>query len=244
MRRFFVLKENINGNFITIDGGDFSHLKNVLRLKENDKVVCICGDGKHYFCYIEKIELSKAICKIEKIEIAKTSPKTNVVLFQPLLKNENFELVIQKLTELGIKKIIPFESSFAVSKWKEEKLARFNKIAVEASKQCGRAEFLEVERQITFKSLLQKIKEFDLVIFAWEKANENNSLKQILSQNQNLKNIGLIIGSEGGFSENEANSLIEAGAKPVWLGERILRAETASIAVASVLMYTCGEWEN
>lgn len=238
MRRFFVKSENITENEIVINEKEFEHLHNVLRLRENDKLVCFSGDGLEYFCSIKQILPSKAICQIEKIEKSKTATGKKITLFQGALKSDKFEFVIQKMSELGLNKVVPFESAFSVAKVKSEKIDRYQKIATEASKQCQRADVLEVGKVLTLKQLAQEIKNYDLVLFAYEKEDEN-SLANI--KVKDFENIALIVGSEGGFSEKEAQTLIQAGAKSISLGKRILRAETAPITLASIVMFLLGE---
>lgn len=254
MRRFFV-KKIIDSEKIILEGSDYNHLKNVLRFKVGDEIICFCGDGKDYFCEIISLENQKVLCKIQKIQLSDKTPKSKVTLFQALLKSDKFEFIIQKMSELGLTSIIPFESTFTVSKLKEGKTLRYNKISIEASKQCGRADFLKVHDGITFNEMLEKLKGFEIVIFANE--NENNtSIKDVINNYDDTSHflplgdkcegtlnsqIALIVGSEGGFSEKEIFEIISRGAKSVSLGKRILRAETASITLASIIMFLLGE---
>lgn len=238
MRRFFVEKNCIKDDVIEIKGKEFEHLFNVLRLRENDNIVCFCGDGNDYFCSIKTLGANNALCQITKIEKSKSTPACNVSLFQGSLKGDKFEFLIQKMTELGIGKIFPFESAFSVAKIRNEKMQRYQKIATEASKQCGRSDVLTVHEPLTFQKMLSILTEFDIIVFAYEKEIAN-SLKNLALEN--CKNIALVVGSEGGFSEKEANSLKEIGAKTITLGKRILRAETAPITLASIVMFLIGE---
>ena len=158
------------------------------------------------------------------------NPKANIVLFQGLPKGDKLELIIQKLNELGISKIIPFDSDFTIAKFNSSKLERLNKIAVESSKQCGRSKSLQVESCISFKQMIEEINKFQTVLFAYE-----NERTTYLKDINLLGDIAIIVGSEGGFSEKEVNALLKTNAKIVGLGNRILRCETASIAMASYL---------
>lgn len=238
MRRFFVDQKNIKDDVIEITGSQFEHLFNVLRMRENDKIVCFCANGKDYFCKIAKITVDSALCQIEKIEESQKTPVHNVTLFQGALKNDKFEFLIQKMSELGLFEIIPFESGFSVAKIRTEKTQRYQKIAQEASKQCTRADVLNVGEPLTFKNMLTKLKEYDLVLFAYEKETQS-SISSL--QLENFKKIAFIVGSEGGFSDKESQMLKEAGAKTITLGKRILRAETATITLASIIMFLLGE---
>ena len=238
MRRFFVDKKNIKEHTIEIRGNEWNHLFHVLRQKENDRMICFCGDGNDYHCIIEKILDDVAICKIEKVEPSNKTPHHNVTLFQGALKLDKFEFLIQKMSELGLKEIVPFESAFSIAKVKSEKWERYQKIASEASKQCQRADVLSVGAPLSFKNMLTKLKEYDIVLFAYEKETKNTLQNLNLSEYQN---IAFVIGSEGGFSQSESEALSEAGVTTITLGKRILRAETASIAMASIIMHLLGE---
>lgn len=245
MRRFYITKENINENTVTVSGDDFSHLKNVLRLNIGDSIVCFSGDGLEYVCQIELFSPGNeknGFCTCSILEKRKiTSKNFTFTLFQAMPKGDKIELIIQKMTELGLDKIVPFESKFTIAKPQKDKTGRFNKIALEACKQCGRADILTVENPISFSQLLTMLpSSYDLILFAYEKQGQS-SLKEILSDaKKSAKNkplsIAMIIGSEGGFSEEEADKL-KTLSKPVSLGKIILRCETAPIVLATLVNY-------
>lgn len=227
MRRFKIQSPEKE---IKLDGEEHLHISQVLRLKINDKITCFCEDEFDYL--YEIIDMQKKYTTLKFIEKThnNANPKANIVLFQGLPKGDKLELIIQKLNELGVNKIIPFDSDFTIAKFNPSKLDRLNKIASESSKQCGRSKSLQVENCISFKQMLEEINKFQTVLFAYE--NERTiKLKDI----NLLGDIAIIVGSEGGFSENEVNALLRTNAKIVGLGTRILRCETASIAMASYL---------
>src|SRR5690554_3807123 len=147
MKRYFVKESNINQSKkkLFIVDEEFNHAKNVIRQKIGDKIICFSGDGNEYFCKVKEIKNNQMHCIIEKQQISAKTPLQNLTLFQGSLKNNNFELVIQKAAEIGLKAIIPFESSYSVAKIKPEKLQRFQKISQSASKQCTRADIMQVE---------------------------------------------------------------------------------------------------
>lgn len=240
MRRFFTQAKNIE-NTLVLTGGEFVHLKNVLRLKVGDEIVVFNGDGFDYFCKIKTIEDESATLNVLKKEKSEKTPKNKITLFQGVLKQDKFEYLIQKMAELGVSKIIPFESSFTVSKMKAKKLERYKKICVSASKQCGRSDMLEVGEGLTLKQLSKTLEKFDEVVFAYERENKFK-LENLNLQKTEGKNIAVIVGSEGGFSEKEAQMLVEAGAKSVSLGKRILRAETAPVMLVGIIMFLLGEF--
>ncbi len=224
---------------IFLFGEEFFHLKNVLRLKEGDKVACFCGDGKDYLCEIESFEKERAVLVVQEILQEETTPQVEVTVFQGTLKLDKFELVLQKLAELGIKKVVPFESSFSVVKLKPEKVERYKKISISASKQCKRADFMQVENKLSFKEMLKSLEKFDKVIFAYEKENQT-SLKDLKFDKK--EKIAIIVGSEGGFSTQEVENLEKLeNLATITLGKRILRAETAVITLSSLIMFLLDE---
>lgn len=239
MRRFYFETENQNQNNIILLGEEFNHLKNVLRLKEGTTVVCVCGDGKDYVCQIKEIDKDKALLELLNVLEAETTPKANVSVFQGTLKLDKFELVLQKLAELGVLKVVPFESAFSVAKIKPEKIERYKKISISASKQCKRADFMQVGQKHSFKEMLKALQEYDKVIFAYEKEGQG-SLKTLKLEKQ--EKVAIVVGSEGGFSQAEVEALEKLdNLKTISLGKRILRAETAVIALASLVMFVLDE---
>ncbi len=229
MKRFYV--DNIISSK-TIVGEEFNHLKKVLRCEVGEKIICICGDGNEYICEITRITAELAEIKILEVKKCNHDSSIELTVFMGLPKGEKFEFLIQKLSELGVSNLIPFESSYTIAKPKDKKLERYKKIALEACKQCGRSKPMQVEECISFKNLLNKIKEFDICYFAYENADNGN-----FNDVKDKTNVAIIVGAEGGFSEEEANKLIQNGAKIVTLGKRILRCETAPLYAVSVINY-------
>ena len=228
MKRFFAQNK---GNYLEIDGEELKHLA-VLRCEIGEQIVCICNDEFEYFCTISEITKKYVRCEIKNKQICVANPKKNIVLFQGLPKLDKLELITQKATELGISKIIPFESDFTIAKPNENKIERLKKITIEACKQCGRSVPVQIEAPVKFKNIISLIKDFDLVLFA------NETKKDIMDINfNNSKNIAIIIGSEGGFSEREIQALINENVTQIGLGQRILRTETASIVLCGLVSY-------
>lgn len=234
MKRFYFEKEKLDSNYITLDGGEISHLS-VLRISEGDKITCFCGDEYDYNCTIQEIGKKRAILRIDEKIINNANPKTVIDVFQALPKSEKLELITQKLTELGVSNIYPFESDFTIAKRNDGKIDRINKIAVEACKQCGRSIPLIVHNVVKFNNIIEKLKEYDCVIFAYEKSTKN--IKDIELKGK----IAIVVGSEGGFSENEVNLLLKENIESISLGSRILRTETASITLAGFVMLSLGD---
>ena len=240
MKRFFVNKQlNINENFV-IDGIEHNHIKNVMRMQVGDEIILVCGDEFDYKATI--IAMSKGDTKVaitgKEENIYNSTSK--VTVFQALVKSDNMSLIVQKLTELGVNTFVPFESEFITSKDKFGKVNKLQEISNQSIKQCKRSIPMNVLDTMTFSKMCEELKNYDLIVFANE-CERSRSLKDL--DFDNAKNVAIIVGSEGGFSASEIERLVGLGANSVTLGKRILRAETASIALTSVVMCMLGEWD-
>ena len=232
MQRYFINKEF---NQIVFNNEQIHHILKVMRMKENDLLEAVLSNK----CYLVKIT-SVDPFSYETIEEIKTNPELSIdlTLLYCLPKGDKLDLVIQKATEIGVKRIILVQSSRCVCRFKKEdyqrKLERFNKIALEASEQSHRLIVPEINEIIDFKDI--KNYHFDHSFIAYENENNNdfkNSLKHV-KQNQS---VAVIIGSEGGFSLEEVQYAENCGYQSLSLGKRILRSETACIYALSVLSF-------
>lgn len=213
---------------------DYNHIVNVMRLKVGDNLTVFNGTNFNYETEIVEIDKKTIKCKVIKKSENKIK-NSNVTVFQALLKGEKLDYLVQKLTEINVEKLVLFESEFTISKWKEDKLKKIEKISIEACKQCGRSVPLKIEFLKNVQSVIKSFSNFDYVIFAYEKSND--SLKNVLKKLNNNK-VCLIVGSEGGFSEDEADLICNAeNVSCVSLGDTILRAETASLSLAYTTIY-------
>ena len=238
MKRFYVNDKLDLSNQVKIEGIEHNHIKNVMRMKEGDQIILVCGDDYDYIANIDKITKGDTIVTIIDKKINEYNSKSDVTVFQALVKSENMSLIVQKLTELGVKDFYPFESEFITSKDKFGKSNKLQEISNQSVKQCKRSIPMTVHNTLSFKEMIKKLKDFDMVIFANE-CEKQDKLQDDLLRN---KKVAIIIGSEGGFSENEIACIVNSGAKSITMGRRILRAETAAIALTSVVMFTMGEW--
>lgn len=239
MHKFFVEDYQIDDRQVIIDSEDYNHIVNVLRMKKGDKILVTNKNSqKTYNCEIKEINADKVICNIIDEENKNIEMNVQVDIFQGLPKADKMEYIIQKCVELGVHKIVPVNMKYCVAKIKDEekKNIRWNKISEVAAKQSKRNSIPKVENSINMTQLYDEIKNYDLVIVAYE--NEDNiTLKDILKSEENPKNIAIIIGPEGGISFDEVENLTKSGAKKASLGNRILRTETAPIAVLSMIVY-------
>ena len=239
MKRFFINEQlNINSKFV-IDGIEHNHIKNVMRMNVGDEIILVCGDEYDYFAKIISMSKGETGVFVSDKQLNEHNPVCDLTVFQALVKSDNMSLIVQKLTELGVKNFVPFESEFITSKDKFGKVHKLQEISNQSIKQCKRSIPMRVCDTLTFDKMVDSLKIYDLVIFANEcEKTENLSNINISSKDK----VAVIIGSEGGFSSYEIEKLATCGAKSVSLGRRILRAETASIALSSVVMYLMGEW--
>ena len=241
MVRFFVNTNDITDNIITIKDKDAYHIARSLRMAVGDEI-SVCDEcGAVYLACLTKIRDEE--CSAEIISTTETSSESpvEITLYMAYPKGDKLETIVQKSVELGASVIVPFESSRCIKRPAEDKLAkiteRLNRIAEEAAKQCKRSKLPSVERMIKFPELLTKIVGYDLTLFCYE-GEGTESLKSVL--NKYVKRdgrIAVIIGSEGGFSEAEAESITDKGARCVNLGPRILRCETAPDYCLAAISY-------
>jgi len=245
MHRFFVEKHQIIGDTIQILGTDVKHIKDVIRLKQGEKIE-ISSEGITYICEIELLSKGKILAKIiDKREGTNEAP-IHIVLYQGLAKGNKMDLIIQKTTEIGVKEIYPVATNRSIVKIndikkEQSKVERWSSIADEAAKQSKRDILPKVHNIISFDEMVMLLKDEQniLVPYENEKANSmNDKLKNITNK---TNKIHLIIGPEGGFEDIEIKKLKSIGGQIITLGPRILRTETAGIVAATIILYELGD---
>lgn len=239
MKKIFV--DNINDGICTLTGDNHNHLSTVLRARIGDTVV-LCQNAVDYECVIEKITKNETVLRIISSEKCESDADIFVTLYFAILKGDKNETVVQKCTELGVKDFRPFVSANCECRPEKLKCERLNKIITEAAQQCGRGTLPKINKISTFAEIVNETDNFDLVVFPYERA-VDVPLKEVITGINKGSKIAVIIGSEGGFTKQEAEMLSDKGVKPVTLGKRILRAETASVAVVSAIMYEGDQWK-
>ncbi|HEY8443661.1 MAG TPA: RsmE family RNA methyltransferase [Clostridia bacterium] len=233
-KRFFA--EYTDDDIIILKDQEHHHLANVLRLQTGEQVAVCFNDGYDNICEIIEIKKNHAVLKRLSREKNQNEASVDLTLFQAAPKGDKLDLIVQKSVELGVNRIVPFLSQFTQVKEHSVKTERLNKIALEAAKQCGRALAPEVEQPKKFSEILPRLKEYDFVLMPYELETQVD-IKTALATAQNPRKIAVIIGSEGGFCQEEVELAREYNAQVVTLGNRILRAETAAISVVSIVMY-------
>ena len=242
MHNFFVEENDRNADNFYISGTDYNHIKKVLRMKIGDTFLVSCN-GISNLCELNKIEENIAIAKIIEENYNDTNLPVEIYLFQGLPKADKMELIIQKTVELGVSAIIPTEMNRCVVKLEEkkkrQKQERWQAIAESAAKQSKRNSIPEVYETVSYKKALEIAKDLDLLLVPNENKDGMKSTKEALKKIKSGMKIGIIIGPEGGFDENEIESAIDNGGNIISLGKRILRTETAAItAVGMCMLYT------
>lgn len=229
---------------IEADGKDFHYLKSVLRLCEGSEIHLFNGQGDSWRAVIEHYAGQRASLRILKKE-ERAAPPVDVTLAQSLPKSDKMDFIVQKGTELGVGRIIPFLSSRSVPRpdtgRQENRLRRWRRIAAEASRQCGRSSVPEITDIITFDEMLEHRRETVLGLLFWEGERER-SLKSLLrgESARERSSFFIVVGPEGGFSRDETDRALSSGMLTVTLGPYILRTETAPLAILSILQYERG----
>ncbi|WP_333871385.1 16S rRNA (uracil(1498)-N(3))-methyltransferase [Desulforamulus putei] len=244
MPRFFVQPEQIKGNTALITGPDVKHISRVLRMAAGDALTLLDGTGSVYLAEICEINKEEILCRLLGQEKTDSEPNLKVTLVQGLPKGDKMETIIQKCTELGVHRIIPLAAARSVVKLEGKKVAerqeRWQRVAMEAAKQCRRTGVPEVQRLRNWDEVLAGIPSGVLALMPWEDEKQQ-SLKEVLQSVAAPSEVYLFIGPEGGFAPEEAARVREKGFHRVTLGSRILRTETAGPAALTMVLYHYGE---
>ncbi len=234
LKRFFVDKIE---EMSELCGEEFEHAKNVLRLGVGDEVILLDNSGKEYTAVIAQVEKKRMLLNVVREEVGTREANVDVCLLFGYLKNaDKNEFIVQKAVELGVKKIGVFSSEFSSAYMNANKLERLNKVAKEAAKQCLRSTAPEIVYYDSLGKALSSADGYENKLFACEFATESKRDVSALTGAT-----AIVIGSEGGFSRAEEEFASSLGFASVTLGKRILRAETAAVALTSVVMFALGE---
>lgn len=245
MYRFYIDQNDICGKNIIITGADVNHIKNVLRLERGDWIIACDGMGKDYISRIAVIDSTCIKLETCKVQESGTELGTSLVLFQGVPKGDKMEFIIQKSVELGVSAIVPVFMNRCVVKLNKEKSLkkqeRWQKIAEAAAKQSGRGIVPEVNIPVTLKEAFDIAASLEYNIIPYELQDGIEKSREVIKEACGKKSAGIFIGPEGGFEKEEVQDAISMGIKPVSLGKRILRTETAGMAVLSIMMFQMQE---
>ena len=216
-------------------------MKHVLRMKPGEEVLISDGTGRDYTCEVEAFEPDRAVVRIHSVCDSRMELPAEIWLFQGLPKADKMELIIQKAVELGACQVIPVETKRCVvrldGKKAAKKVERWQQIAESAAKQAGRGYIPKVADVMPFPSALELAGELDVCLIPYELAEGMEYTRSVIEGIRPGQSVGIFIGPEGGFEREEIDLALASGAKALTLGRRILRTETAGLAVLSVLMY-------
>lgn len=242
MHCFYTEKENMIGKQVCITGTDVNHIKNVLRMEAGETITVCDGEGTFYECVLDTLSKERIEAQVLNSRQAETELPVKITLFQGLPKKDKMELIIQKAVELGVDEIVPVATRFCVAKLEDakkekKKLERWQEIARAAAKQSGRGVIPKVKPLLTYKEALETAALLDECIIPYEKAAGMRAAGEKICEMAKQRSVGIFIGPEGGFSEEEVEMAMASGITPISLGKRILRTETAGLCILSVLMF-------
>lgn len=243
MHRFYIDSSAEGCDEITITGDDVVHITRVLRLGEGDEIiVCDCV-GYDCLCKVVRTSKDEVTAKVQSREKNNAEANIDITVYQGVPKGDKLDTVVQKCVELGAVRIVPvaMKRCVAVIKDPAKKAQRLQKIAHEAAKQCGRARVPRVDCVMSFADALADASGADLRLLPYE-AEKMSSIKNVLRQSNDVKNISIFIGPEGGFDPSEVELAKDRGFSVVSMGPRILRTETAPLAAITAVMYELGDW--
>jgi 16S rRNA (uracil1498-N3)-methyltransferase len=242
MQRYFINPRQWNGDTIQIEGEDVHHMIRVMRMRPGDRVICCDGQGSDLLAELTDAAGDRVRLQVLEQRPSQGEPGVAVTVAQALLKGDKWEWVLQKGTELGAVSFLPFLSERSVVKLDgnkaDKKRERWQKIVKEAAEQSHRGSIPAVQSPVDWNGILEKIRANRPVLFAYEGGGV--PLQQALGEGP-FQHMMLVVGPEGGFTPREAEQAQAAGARAVTLGSRILRAETAPLALLSSILYSHGE---
>jgi len=237
MRRFFAPPENFSDERVRLDKDETRHLRDVLRLREGEEVSVFDGEGREYRCTISEIGKKDSTLKvIGEMEPAAPESALEITVAASMLSGEKYDLIIQKAVELGVAKFIPIHTVRCDVRLTDggKRMDRWRRIAMEATKQTGRAKLMEIAEPTAFDKLLADLKGEDVVLFSERDGRDLGTVSPD-------KKITACYGPKGGWDDTELELASKHGVKIVTLGGRILRAETAAIAITAIVQHRFGD---
>ena len=245
MHRFFAEPGQIGGKEIVITGADVNHIRNVLRMRTGEEVLIADGRGAEYRCKLTDLSENEVRAQILWKLDGNAELASAVTLFQGIPKSDKMDLIVQKCVELGVDRIVPVSTKRAVvkldAKKEQTRLKRWNTISESAAKQSGRGVIPEVSGVMSFGKALEEAKKLDVLLIPYERAEHMAETRRVMGEIRPGQSVGIFIGPEGGFEESEVEEAVAAGAQAITLGRRILRTETAGLAVMAMLGYLLEE---
>lgn len=245
MHQFFIESKLEAPEFVWIEGEDARHIERVLRMRVGELVYIVLNHQVQWQGEIEAFDSGRVqVALVEKMPAPEADP-ARIVLYQGIPKSDKMDWIVQKATELGVEGIVPVQMKRSVSRIEkkdkaEKKRTRWQRIADEAAKQSKRLTIPRVELAVDFKTFIDDLEPNSQVLVAYEDEKHQGLHKPLLAVDPS-KPIGIVVGPEGGFEADEIDALRTAGAEIIGLGRRILRTETASLALIALIQYECGD---
>ncbi len=244
MHRFFVSPEGFSEKTVTIKGPDVNHIRTVLRMKPGDWIEVIDGEGFRCEVVLAEVERDHVRGEILSKTVMQTESPVNIRMGQALIKGNAFDLLVRKATELGVHSIVTIKTQRCVARLAKEsesyRTQRWQRIAEEASKQCGRSRVPEIHSTVlSVEEFCQQSSGCDLKVVFWE--GEQKTHLQNITAPESVTSIAFLAGPEGGWTEEEIGFLIQQGFQTVTLGPRLLKADSASLVILSLLQHRWGD---
>lgn len=237
MRRFYAPGEKSPGMTVGLSTEETRHLRDVLRLKIGDEVSVFDGEGREFRSRISEIgKMGSALHVLDEIAPASPESPLEITIAPTVLNGDKYDLIVQKAVELGVSVLIPIESIRGDVKVRdaEKRIARWRRIALEATKQSGRAKLMRLAEPVDFRLLIENVRSDDYVLFSERDGGDFSTVPA-------GKTITAIFGPKGGWEDSELELARSKNVKIVTLGGRILRAETAAIAITAILQHRSGD---
>ena len=245
MHRFFISAEAWDGSNVILDGGQAHQIVRVLRMTPGEHIIVLDNSGWEFELVLKEVNEKQVIGSLLEKRLCDQEPKSQLTLYQSLLKRENFEWVLQKCTELGVSQFFPTLCERTVRQDQVGKLDRWGKIVREAAEQSGRGRLPTISTPLRLSTAVAQARNYDCALVAWEEERAfslGQAVGELAERTAPVK-IALFIGPEGGFSAQEIEIARSHGIQPVSLGKLILRAETAAVAAATIALQGLGEMQ-
>lgn len=244
MHRFFVPRERLQDGRVLLTGRFAHQIRNVLRMEPGEHIIVLDNIGWEYTVVLTKVSRVEVMGEVVSRQQSQAEPQTQITLYQSLLAREKFELVLQKCTEVGVTHYVPMITQRCIVRRPEDitpnKLSRWQSIITEAAEQSGRGRIPQLKSSVSFSDAVSGLIAFDRCFIGALQAGQN--LRELLRERDTKQvNVALLVGPEGGFTEQEIALACSKGATAFSLGKRILRTETAAIVASAVILYELGE---
>jgi len=248
MHRFFVTDQSLRGKQVTLTGQQAHQIHNVLRMGPGDHIIVLDNTGSEYTVALTEVGRQQVLGQVMYKQPVQAEPRTQITLYQSILAREKFEWVLQKCTEVGVTRFVPTVTERSIVRRPDtvtgRRLSRWRRIVTEAAEQSGRGRIPQLEAPVNFPDAVSGLGGFDRSLIGSPHA-AGPSLRELLQGGDTEPvrqwRIALLIGPEGGFTDEEVQHACVNGANPISLGRRILRTETAAMVASAIILYEMGE---